>query len=165
MRWEHFYIYILYKSSYLKNTTRVNLYQCRTTAIMQRIQLYKTWWTSRHSSSSHDNPSGIKIKGCFDTQWTNRSSCPPKNEAFFPCTVQKFTILQFFSINPFLNLSKPRGVNTTKADRTMTAQSEKSIICKKPRLTALHAGIVLTPPLMSHETILDFSPLMHFFHD
>ena len=29
----------------------------------------------------------------------------------------------------------------------MTAQSEKSIICKKPRLTALHAGIVLTPPL------------------
>jgi hypothetical protein len=28
----------------------------------------------------------------------------------------------------------------------MTAQSEKSI-CKKPRLTALHAGIVLTPPL------------------
>jgi hypothetical protein len=29
----------------------------------------------------------------------------------------------------------------------MTAQSEKSIICKNPRLTALHAGIVLTPPL------------------
>jgi hypothetical protein len=29
----------------------------------------------------------------------------------------------------------------------MTALSEKSIICKKPRLTALHAGIVLTPPL------------------
>jgi hypothetical protein len=29
----------------------------------------------------------------------------------------------------------------------MTAQSEKSIICNKPRLTALHAGIVLTPPL------------------
>jgi hypothetical protein len=32
----------------------------------------------------------------------------------------------------------------------MTAQSEKSIICKKPRLTALHAGIVLTPPLRSN---------------
>jgi hypothetical protein len=29
----------------------------------------------------------------------------------------------------------------------MTAQSEKSIIWKKPPLTALHAGIVLTPPL------------------
>jgi hypothetical protein len=58
--------------------------------------------------------------------------------------IHHFTI---FSINPFLNLSKPRGVNTTKADRTMTALSEKSIICKKPRLTALHAGIVLTPPL------------------
>jgi hypothetical protein len=36
------------------------------------------------------------LKGCFDTQWTNRSSCPPKNEAFFPQIVQKFTILQFF---------------------------------------------------------------------
>jgi hypothetical protein len=46
-----------------------------------------------------------------------------------------------------MNLLKPRGVNTAKADRTMTAQSEKSIICKKPRLTALYAGIVLTPPL------------------
>jgi hypothetical protein len=61
--------------------------------------------------------------------------------------VQKFTILQFFFYKSFLNLLKPRGVNTAKADRTMTAQSEKSIICKKPRLTALHAGIVLTPPL------------------
>ena len=61
--------------------------------------------------------------------------------------VQKFTILQFFLYKSILNLLKPRGVNTAKADRTMTAQSEKSIICKKPRLTALHAGIVLTPPL------------------
>jgi hypothetical protein len=42
---------------------------------------------------------------------------------------------------------KARGVNTAKADRTVTAQSEKSI-CKKSRLTALHAGIVLTPPLV-----------------
>jgi hypothetical protein len=34
----------------------------------------------------------------------------------------------------------------------VTAQSEKSIICKKSRLTALHAGIVLTPPLgAAHE--------------
>jgi hypothetical protein len=33
----------------------------------------------------------------------------------------------------------------------MTAQSEKSIICKKPRLTALHAGIVLTPPLGEYD--------------
>jgi hypothetical protein len=61
--------------------------------------------------------------------------------------VQKFTILQFFFYKSILNLLKPRGVNTAKADGTMTAQSEKSIICKKPRLTALHAGIVLTPPL------------------
>jgi hypothetical protein len=61
--------------------------------------------------------------------------------------VQKFTILQFFFYKSFLNLFKPRGVNTAKADRTMTAQREKSIICKKPRLTALHAEIVLTPPL------------------
>jgi hypothetical protein len=29
----------------------------------------------------------------------------------------------------------------------MTVQREKSIICNKPRLTVLHAGIVLTPPL------------------
>jgi hypothetical protein len=54
--------------------------------------------------------------------------------------MQKFTILQFFFYKSFLNLSKPRGVNAAKADRTMTAQSEKSIICKKPRLTALHAA-------------------------
>jgi hypothetical protein len=93
-------------------------------------------------------PESWLIKGCFDTQWTNRSSCPPKNEAFFPQIAQKFTILQFFSIKYFLNLSKRRGVNKTNADRTMTAQSEKSIICNKPRLTALYAGIVLTPPLM-----------------
>jgi hypothetical protein len=58
--------------------------------------------------------------------------------------IHHFTI--FFD-KSILNLLKPRGVNTAKADRTMTAQSEKSIICKKPRLTALHAGIVLTPPL------------------
>jgi hypothetical protein len=61
--------------------------------------------------------------------------------------VQKSTILQFVFDKSFLNLLKPRGVNTAKADRTMTAQREKSIICKKLRLTALHAGIVLTPPL------------------
>ena len=54
---------------------------------------------------------------------------------------------KFFFDKSFLNLLKPRGVNTAKADRTVTAQSEKSIICKKSRLTALHAGIVLTPPL------------------
>ena len=29
----------------------------------------------------------------------------------------------------------------------MTVQAEKSIIYNKPRLTALHAGIVTTPPL------------------
>jgi hypothetical protein len=58
--------------------------------------------------------------------------------------VQKSTILQFFFDKSFLNLLKARGVNTAKADRTVTAQSEKSI-CKKSRLTALHAGIVLTP--------------------
>jgi hypothetical protein len=63
--------------------------------------------------------------------------------------VQKSTILQFVFDKSFLNLLKPRGVNTAKADRTVTAQSEKSILCKKSRLTALHAGIVLTPPLMS----------------
>ena len=57
-----------------------------------------------------------------------------------------YKILNFF-YKSFLNLSKPRGVNAAKADRPMTAQSEKSIICKKPRLTALHAGKVLTPPL------------------
>jgi hypothetical protein len=57
----------------------------------------------------------------------------------------KSTILQFFFEKSFLNLLKPRGVNRAKADRTVMAQSEKSIICKKSRLTALHAGIVLTP--------------------
>jgi hypothetical protein len=68
--------------------------------------------------------------------------------------VQKFTILQivFYIKISFRNLSKPRGVNTTNADRTMTAQSEKSI-CNKPRLTALHAGIVLTPPLVSDQEV------------
>jgi hypothetical protein len=64
--------------------------------------------------------------------------------------VQKSTILQFFFDKSFLNLLKARGVNTAKADRTVTAQSEKSIICKKSRLTALHAGIVLTPPLVNN---------------
>jgi hypothetical protein len=63
--------------------------------------------------------------------------------------VQKSTILQFFFDKSFLNLLKPRGVNTAKADRTVTAQSEKSI-CKKSRLTVLHAGIVLTPPLVEN---------------
>ena len=78
---------------------------------------------------------------------THSEQTEQKLVAFFPCIVQKFTILQFFFYKSFLNLSKPRGVNAAKADRTMTAQSEKSIICKKPRLTALHAGIVLIPPL------------------
>jgi hypothetical protein len=39
----------------------------------------------------------------------------------------------------------------------MTAQNEKSIICNKPRLTALHAGIVLTLPLEVIQTALFFT--------
>ena len=74
-----------------------------------------------------------------------------QKRSFLSMLVQKFTILQFFFYKSILDLLKPRGVNTAKADRTMTAQSEKSIICKKPRLTALHAGIVLTPPLTRSE--------------
>ena len=38
-------------------------------------------------------------------------------------------------------------MNSAKASRTMTVQAEKSTICNKPPLTAVHAGIVTTPPL------------------
>ena len=78
--------------------------------------------------------------------------------------VQKFTILQFFFYKSILNLLKPLGVNTAKADRTMTAQSEKSIICKKPRLTALHAGIVLTPLNADNIALrnLQFSVILYY---
>jgi hypothetical protein len=146
MRWEHFYISILYKSSYLKNTTRVNLYQCRTTAI------------SEFNYIKHDEPHDIQVHHTIIlpesrlkavlTHSEQTEAVSTQKRSFLSMHSAKFTILQFFSINPFLNLSKPRGVNTTKAGRTMTAQSEKSIICKKTRLTALHAGIVLTPPLI-----------------
>jgi endonuclease IV len=92
----------------------------------------------------------------FDTLNTPRNTqklVSTQKRSFLSMHSAKIHHFTIFFHKSFLNLSKPRGVNTAKADRTMTAQSEKSIICKKPRLTALHAGIVLTPPLLFSQSL------------
>jgi hypothetical protein len=144
----------------------VNLYQCKdyrnqrtissffilfiTTAgqrtILQTIRIKTTKVYKHYDIQVHHTV--ILPESRLKAVLTHSELLEQKLVAFFPCIVQKFTILQFFFYKSFLNLSKPWGVNAAKADRTMMAQSEKSIICKKPRLTVLHAGIVLTPPLM-----------------
>ena len=84
------------------------------------------------------------FKGCFNTKWTNRNSCPFNTEAF---------LHEYSENSPFKNIfllffSEPWVLNSAKANRTMTVQADKSIICNKPPLTAVHAGIVTTPPLI-----------------